>query len=228
MTRMDKVAFDVWALTLWVGLPHAAAVLAEHDGAAGHQLQSGGEGAVLRLPDSVAQTLLGVAAQHGHGLLRDDGSCVHLFLTRQQLFNFFRYKNNFSDITFPTYCHKVNRAARHPHPGLQRLLLGIHALEWRQQGWMDVQQFPCNTNKRCLTWLGQLNVRKAPWSRWHLHTVPFLDKVSREDPHESSQTHQLHPELLQHAVNGAVKLCPAPVHFVIHHLFKVRHENLTI
>lgn len=28
-----------------------------------------------------------------------------------------------------TYCNKVDRAAGDPHPSLQRLLLGIHALE---------------------------------------------------------------------------------------------------
>lgn len=51
-----------------------------------------------------------------------------------------------------------------------------------------------------------------------LPTVPFLDKGSGEDPHEPGQTHQLHPELLQHAVDGTVELRPAPVQLVVHHL----------
>ncbi|KAA8579477.1 hypothetical protein FQN60_006570 [Etheostoma spectabile] len=41
---------------------------------------------------------------------------------------------------------------------------------------------------------------------------------SREDPHESSQTHQLHPKFSQDAIDGAIELCSAPVQFVVHHL----------
>ena len=62
-------------------------------------------------------------------------------------------------------------------------------------------------------------------SKQDFHTVPFLDKSPCEDPHESSQTHQLHPKFLQHAINGAVKLCSAPVQFVVDHLGGIRHTT---
>lgn len=49
-------------------------------------------------------------------------------------------------------------------------------------------------------------------------TVPFLDKRSREDPHESSQTNQLHLKLFQNTIDGAVELCSAPVQLMVHDL----------
>lgn len=58
-------------------------------------------------------------------------------------------------------------------------------------------------------------------------TVPFLDKSPSEDPHEPCQTHQLHPEFLQHPVDGGVKLGSAAVQLVVHHLVPVKHSHLT-
>ncbi len=49
-------------------------------------------------------------------------------------------------------------------------------------------------------------------------TAPLLDEVSRQDPHESGQTDQLHTQLLQHFINGAVELGSAAVQLVIHDL----------
>lgn len=43
------------------------------------------------------------------------------------------------------------------------------------------------------------------------HTVPLPDKSPCEDPHESSQTNQLHSKLFQYSVDGAVELRPARV-----------------
>lgn len=64
--------------------PADLARLAHAHGAAGHQLQRGGEGAVLGLLDTLGQRGLRVPQLHGHGLLEDDGPGIHLLLQRQQ------------------------------------------------------------------------------------------------------------------------------------------------
>lgn len=94
---------------------------------------------------------------------------------------------------------------------------------------MDVQELSCDNNRQTR------NVKDLPVTHQVIVndancktcTVPFLDKSSREDPHESSQTHQLHPKFFQHAINGAIELGPAPVQFVVHHLVGIRHTNTT-
>lgn len=92
---------------------------------------------------------------------------------------------------------------------------------------MDVQQLSCGSNRQMhdvkdLPVTHQILFNKAECKK---RTVPFLDKRSREDPHESSQTHQLHPEFFQHAINGAIELGSAAVQFVVHHLVGIRHTN---
>lgn len=93
-----KVSWICVLLILRVRLPDDVSVLSEPNRAAGHQLQSGGEGSVLSLSNSVGQTLLCVAAQHGHCLLRDDGSCIHLFLKHSK-------PNSFSSSFDVCYSH---------------------------------------------------------------------------------------------------------------------------
>lgn len=65
--------------------PVDLARLAHAHGAAGHQLQRGGEGAVLGLLHPLGQRGLRVPRLHRHRLLEDDGPGVHLLLqhTRQ-------------------------------------------------------------------------------------------------------------------------------------------------
>lgn len=67
--------------------------------------------------------------------------------------------------------------------------------------------------------------KKEMQSKLDFHAIPFLDKSPRENPHESSQTHQLHPKFFQHTINGAIKLHSAPVQFVVHHLVGIGHAN---
>lgn len=77
---------------------------------------------------------------------------------------------------------------------------------------MDVQQLTCDNKRtetvRKLKSLGYFIEEKM---RFREPTIPFLDKGSSEDPHEPSQTHQLHPKFFQHAINGAIELCAAAV-----------------
>lgn len=56
-------------------------------------------------------------------------------------------------------------------------------------------------------------------------TFPFLDERAREDAHEASQADQLHGELLQDLVHGAVELGTARVPRVLNHLGQPEHRN---
>ena len=58
-----------------------------------------------------------------------------------------------------------------------------------------------------------------------MHTVPFLDEGPGEDPHEARQTHHLNLKLLKHAVDGGVKLRPAAVQLVVHHLVPMEEKS---
>lgn len=91
---------------------------------------------------------------------------------------------------------------------------------------MDVQQLSCKKdmyeNVRDLHMTHHIIITMLL-----LRTVPFLDKRPCEDPHESCQTHQLHPKFFQHTINCAVKLGPAPVQFVVHHLRQGRQTPST-
>jgi hypothetical protein len=65
-------------------------------------------------------------------------------------------------MTVGTYGHKVHRAAADPRPRLQSLVLGVDALEGRQQGRVDVQEFACRETHRAF------NIKHLPSS--------FVDK----------------------------------------------------
>lgn len=64
--------------------PVDLARLAHAHGAAGHELQGGGEGPVLGLLHPLRQRGLRVPHLHRHSLLEDDGPGIHLLLQRQQ------------------------------------------------------------------------------------------------------------------------------------------------
>lgn len=57
-------------------------------------------------------------------------------------------------------------------------------------------------------------------------TFPFLDKRTREDPHEPSQADQLHGELLKDFVHGTVKLRAALVLRVLNHLGQPKTQGI--